>query len=251
LYREADALRLVAELANKSKGEFLGSMSHELRTPLNAIGGFAELIGLGIQGPVTEKQHVSLARIKANQEHLLKLITEILNFVRIESGRMEYRNAEVSMQQALSDVAEMLSGAIAEKGLTVERPGGEASAVAWADADRVRQILVNLVMNAVKYTPLNGGTITLTCAVEGDMALAHVADTGPGIPTEKIQSIFEPFVQLTSGLAERRGGVGLGLAISRDLARAMNGDLTVESTVGVGSRFTLTLPLARSGSTKG
>jgi signal transduction histidine kinase len=245
LYREADALRLVAELANKSKSEFLGSMSHELRTPLNAIGGFAELIDLGIQGPVTEKQHVALARIKANQEHLLNLITEILNFVRIESGRMEYRNAEVSMPQALSDVAAMLSGALDEKGLTLEGPRGDADAVAWADPDRVRQILVNLLMNAIKYTP--SGTITLTCEVEGDMTLAHVTDTGPGIPAEKIESIFEPFVQLTSELTERRGGVGLGLAISRDLARAMSGDLILESTVGVGSRFTLALPLARSG----
>jgi signal transduction histidine kinase len=122
--------------------------------------------------------------------------------------------------------------------------------VAWADADRVRQILVNLVMNAVKYTPQNGGTITLACAVAGDSVLAHVADTGPGIPGEKLESIFEPFVQLTSGLADRRGGVGLGLAISRDLARAMNGDLTVESTVGAGSRFTLTLPLAKSAPTE-
>lgn len=251
LYREADALKLVAENANQSKSEFLGSMSHELRTPLNAIGGFTELIDLGIQGPVTEEQHEALARIKANQEHLLMLITEILNFVRVESGRMEYNNGELSMTQALTDVAAMLSGAVSEKGLILEGPRGDAKAVAWADPDRVRQILVNLVMNAVKYTPLNGGTITLTCAVVGDMVLAHVADTGPGIPAGKLESIFEPFVQLAAGLADRQGGVGLGLAISRDLARAMDGDLTVESTVGVGSRFTLTLPLATSGSTKG
>lgn len=248
LYREADALRLAAELANKSKSEFLGSMSHELRTPLNAIGGFAELIELGIQGPVTEKQHDSLARIKANQEHLLGLITEILNFVRIESGRMEYRNVDISVRDALIDVVAMLSGVIEEKGLILDGPLGEASAMAWADPDRVRQILVNLLMNAVKYTPQKGGTISLTCEVAGDMVLAHVVDTGPGIPPAKLESIFEPFVQLTAGLADRRGGVGLGLAISRDLARAMDGDLTVESTVGVGSRFTLALPLARSDS---
>jgi signal transduction histidine kinase len=249
LYREADALRLAAELANTSKSEFLGSMSHELRTPLNAIGGFAELIDMGIQGPVTEEQHVALARIKANQEHLLMLITEILNFVRVESGRMEYHSAAVPMKAALADVAEMLSAAISEKGHTVVNDGCDAAAIAWADPDRVRQILVNLVMNAVKYTPPNGGTITLTCEVMGDTVLAHVEDTGPGIPSEKLESIFEPFVQLTSGLADRRGGVGLGLAISRDLARAMNGDLIAESTVGVGSRFTLTLPLARPAST--
>jgi signal transduction histidine kinase len=248
LYREADALRLAAELANQSKSQFLGSMSHELRTPLNAIGGFAELIELGIQGPVTKKQHQSLARIKANQVHLLTLITEILNFVRIESGRMEYRIAEMSLARALSDAAEMLSGAVAEKGLTVEWSSTASDAVAWADPDRVRQILVNLVMNAVKYIPNNGGGITLSCAVAGDTVVAEVVDTGPGIPKDKMDSIFEPFVQLTAGLTERRGGVGLGLAISRDLARAMHGDLTVSSTVGVGSRFTLTLPRARSDS---
>ena len=245
LYREADALRLVAELANKSKGEFLGSMSHELRTPLNAIGGFAELIDMGIHGAVTEGQHLALARIKANQEHLLGLITEILNFVRLESGRMEYHNTEVSMTLALSDVAGMLSGVIAEKALKLEGPG-DVRVLAWADPDRVRQILVNLVMNAVKYTPARGGTITLASFVVGSTVVAQVTDTGPGIASEKLDSIFEPFVQLTAGLAERRGGVGLGLAISRDLARAMDGNLTVESTVGVGSQFTLTLPLAKS-----
>jgi signal transduction histidine kinase len=244
LYREADALRLAAEAANQSKSEFLGSMSHELRTPLNAIGGFAELLDLGIHGPVTHEQHVALARIKSNQEHLLSVITEILNFVRIESGRMEYSNGEVSLRDALSGVREMLDVAIQEKQLTIIGPTPDANAAAWADPDRVRQIIMNLLMNAVKYMPLNGGTITLSCGTIGETAFAQVADTGPGMPPTKLQSIFEPFVQLSSGLAERRGGVGLGLAISRDLANAMGGDLTVESTLGVGSTFTLTLPLS-------
>jgi signal transduction histidine kinase len=118
--------------------------------------------------------------------------------------------------------------------------------VAWADPDRVRQILVNLVMNAVKYTP-GGGRVTLECDADGTHAFAHVSDTGPGIPTAKLGKIFEPFVQLTAGLADHKGGVGLGLTISRDLALAMGGDLTVESTVGVGSRFTLVLPLYVAG----
>ena len=245
LYREADALKLAAELANKSKSDFLSSMSHELRTPLNAIGGFVELIEIGVHGPVTKEQLVSLARIKANQEHLLKLITEILNFVRIESGRLEYRNMAVPVCQALTEVGDMLSGAVTEKGLTLRPPAENPDVVAWADPDRVRQIMVNLVMNAVKYTPQGGGTITLTCEASGDAVVVRVADTGQGIPHDRLESIFEPFVQLTAGLAERRGGVGLGLAISRDLARAMSGDLTAQSTVGVGSQFTLTLPRAR------
>jgi signal transduction histidine kinase len=245
LYREADALRLAAELASRAKSQFLGNMSHELRTPLNAIGGFVELLEIGAYGPVPDQQNVALARIKANQKHLLVLVTEILSFVRVESGRVEYRSTNVSMTRALVDVAEMLSVAIADKGLILDGPHGEADVIAWADPDRVRQILVNLVMNAVKYMPPNGGTISLSCAVEGDRALARVSDTGPGIPREKLESIFEPFVQLSSGLADRRGGVGLGLAISRDLARAMAGDLSVESTVGIGSQFTLALPPPR------
>jgi signal transduction histidine kinase len=245
MYQEADALRLSAELASQSKSQFLARMSHELRTPLNAIGGFTELIDMGTRGPVTEKQHVALARIKVNQEHLLGMISEILDFVRIESGRVEFRNAPVSMVQAAADTVELLSGAIRQKGVRVVTSPCEGCPEAWADPERVRQILVNLVMNAVKYTPENGGTITLTCATVDHTVVAEVADTGPGIPVEKLGSIFEPFEQLAAGLTGRQGGVGLGLAISRDLARGMGGDLTVSSCVGIGSRFTLTLPLAR------
>lgn len=196
LYREADALRLVAEHANQSKSEFLAGMSHELRTPLNAIGGFAEVISMGVHGPVTQQQRDGLARIKANQEHLLAVITEILDFVRVDGGRTEYRRSEVSMMQALAEVVEMLAGVINEKGLTVDGPRCGGTAVAWADPDRVRQILVNLVMNAVKYTPAGPGAISLSCETAGDTVLAHVEDTGPGIPAEKLEAIFEPFVQL-------------------------------------------------------
>jgi signal transduction histidine kinase len=215
------------------------------RTPLTAIGGFAELLEMGLEGPVTEKQRTALARIKVNQQHVLKLITEILNFVRIESGRMEYHFGRVSMTQALTDVRTMLSGSAAEKKLTLATPADDTDAIAWADSNRVRQILVNLVTNAVKYTPA-GGTITLSCATVGNTVVAHVADTGPGIEPERIESVFEPFVQLSTGLTDRLEGVGLGLAISRDLARAMKGDVTIESTVGTGSRFTLSLPRAPS-----
>ena len=242
LYREADALRVVAEEASRAKSEFLRNMSHELRTPLNAIGGFAELIEMGAQGPVTDEQHASLTRITRNQQHLVTLVAEILNFVRVESGRMEYHIADVQMDRALSDIAEMLSGVIKEKGLILDGPRCDANAVARADFDRVRQVLLNLVMNAVKYTPRGGGTITLSCSVTSNSVITDVADTGRGMPPDKLEAIFEPFVQLTTGLTDRQGGVGLGLAISRDLAHGMGGDLTVQSTVGVGSRFTLTLP---------
>ena len=242
MYQEADALRVIADTASIAKSNFLGSMSHELRTPLNAIGGYAELIEMGLRGPVTPEQRTDLTRIKQNQRHLLALISEILNFVRAESGRMEYRFSEVSIESALNDVAEMLQGPIKERHLTLDRRPGIEDAQVWADPDRVRQILINLVMNAVKYSSPGTGTITLSYTMTRHDMIIQVTDTGPGIPTEMLEAIFEPFVQLETGLANRKGGVGLGLAISRDMARAMNGELSVDSTVGVGSRFTLTLP---------
>ncbi len=241
LYSEADTLRAAAEVANRVKSDFLANMSHELRTPLNLIGGYAELIEMGLRGPVTSEQRTDLMRIKSSQQHLLTLITEVLNFVRTESGRVEYRFSEVPVRAALTDIAVMLDAAIKDKGLALERLPTETDAVVWADPGRVRQILMNLVMNAVKYTPAGGGNITLGATALRDTVIIQVTDPGPGIPQEKLEEIFEPFVQLATGLTNRQGGVGLGLAISRDLARAMNGDLTVESTVGVGSRFTLVL----------
>jgi len=242
LYQEADALRIAANAASEAKSSFLGSMSHELRTPLNAIGGYAELIEMGLRGPVTPEQRTDLTRIRQNQRHLLTLITEILNFVRAESGRMEYRFSDVSIESALDDVAEMLEGPISDRHLTLEIKPGSPDAYVWADTDRVRQILINLVMNAVKYSPSGGGAITLSYTMTRHDIIIQVADTGPGIPPEMLEVIFEPFVQLEAGLTNRRGGVGLGLAISRDMARAMNGEISVDSTLGVGSRFTLALP---------
>jgi signal transduction histidine kinase len=156
---------------------------------------------------------------------------------------MEYHFGQTRLAEAIADVARMLDGLAKGKGLTMATPAANADVVAWADADRVRQILVNLMMNAVKYTP-TGGTITVSCADLGETAVVRVADTGPGIPPDRAQSIFDPFVQLTSGLTDRRGGVGLGLSISRDLARAMHGDVVLESTGSGGSCFTLVLPRA-------
>ena len=244
LYREAGRLRSVADEANRAKSAFLGNMSHELMTPLNAIGGYVTLIEMGIRGPVTVEQLADLARIRDNQTHLLTLISEILHFAR--SGSTAYRLVEVSTKAALQAVAEMLAGLVSERRLSIVQRPSRRRAVMWADADRVRQILVNLVMNAVKYGAAVGGEITLSSAVTRDAVSMRVADNGPGIAAEQLATIFDPFVQLASGLTDRRGGVGLGLALSRDLARAMNGELTVASTVGVGSEFTLTLPRAKS-----
>jgi signal transduction histidine kinase len=247
LYRAADAMRIAAQQANQSKSEFLRSMSHELRTPLSAIAGYADLINLGIQGPVNEEQQKSLRRIKVNQEHLLALITDILNFARLESGGMSYEKVAFGLPGALAAVADMLALAIKAAGLRLVGPDPDPTIVAFADPERVRQILVNLVMNAVKYGSAGGGTLTLGCAHAGTRVIATVSDTGPGIAPEKLASIFDPYVQLAAGTADRRGGVGLGLAISRDLAQGMGGELSVVSELGAGATFTLALPRAGTG----
>lgn len=244
LYRETDALRAAANAANRAKSEFLGTVGHELRTPLYAIGSYVELLELATNGPLSEEQRTDLGRIKHNQRHLATLISQILNFVRTDSGRMEYQFTEVPVLAALQDVADLLDGAIRERQLALDVQAWDARIAVWADTDRVRQILMNLVMNAVKYSRPGSGNIALGFSTTDDSVNLYVADVGPGIPTEKLGAIFEQFVQLPSPFGNRQGGFGLGLAISRDLARAMHGDLTVESTVDVGSRFTLTLPRA-------
>jgi signal transduction histidine kinase len=246
--RDQEASRQVLE-AQRVKSDFLRSMSHELRAPLNAIGGYAELMEMEVHGPVTSQQQVALARIRHSQQHLVKLIAEIVTFVQIGSGRVEYHFSEVSVESALTGAVDMLDGAIKDKQLTLDRQAVDSRSVLWADPDRLLQILVNLLTNAVKYTP-EGGTITLRATTTPDAVAIHVADNGPGIPADKLTSIFEPFIQLTAGVSSRGGGVGLGLTISRELARAMQGDLTVDSTLGAGSRFTLSLPCVPRTSTR-
>ena len=244
-HRELDTARLAAETANRSKTQFLQNMSHELRTPLNAIGGFMQVMDMGLMGPVTDEQRTALGRVKANQEHLLMLITEVLSFTSLTTGRLNCASAPVSIREQVQAVTEMLGGMAADRGLPLASPDYLPDVTAWADEGRVRQILVNLVTNAVKYTKQGAGAIRVTWGLDGKRVLVTVADMGPGIPAARLESIFEPFVQLIAGEGTRRGGVGLGLAISRDLARAMGGDVTIESVMGIGSRFTLSLPVAR------
>jgi signal transduction histidine kinase len=208
------------------------------------MGGYVGLMEMATQGSLDPEQRADLGRMKHSHERVAALISQILTFVRAESGRMEYHCSSVPVQSALADVAELLDGAVQERRLTLEIESRNAGTAVWADPDRVRQILLNLVMNAVKYSPPGTGKISLGSDVSGDTVQIHVADTGPGIRADELEAIFQPFVQLTNGVSDRPAGVGLGLAVSRDLARAMKGDLRVESTVGAGSRFTLTLPRA-------
>jgi PAS domain S-box-containing protein len=229
--------------ASQAKSEFLASMSHELRTPLNAIGGYAELLALGIRGPLNAEQAQDIARIRRSQQHLLTLIQDVLNFAKVDAGQTEYHITAVPVDEALHDTESMIAPQILAKGLHYSYSGVGKTTAVLADPEKMQQIVLNLLTNAVKFTE-SGGTITLSSELSGKCVDIRVADTGPGISPEKLKKIFDPFVQAERRLNQPVQGVGLGLAISQDLARAMGGQVAVESAVGEGSTFTLSLPRA-------
>jgi PAS domain S-box-containing protein len=243
LLDESEQARAEAEAANRVKSEFLAIMSHELRTPLNAIGGYTDLIEMGIRGPVTPTQREDLQRIRMSQRHLLGLINEVLSYAKIETGTVEFDVADVNVHDALSAAESLVAPQAQAKGLTLAVADCPATLVARADPEKVRQIVVNLLSNAVKFTE-PGGAIEISCHVDDSRVFVRVHDTGIGIPADKLDLIFDPFVQVHAGSTRRHDGTGLGLAISRDLARGMGGDLTVDSALGTGSTFMLSLPLA-------
>ncbi|HXC25310.1 MAG TPA: ATP-binding protein [Gemmatimonadaceae bacterium] len=240
---ERERLQREAENANRAKMEFLAAMSHELRTPLNAIGGYVELMEMGVVGPVTAEQHDYLARVQRSSKFLLGLINDVLNFAKIDAGVIEIRRDAVHLNTILSTVHTLVEPQMQAKQLVYACDILDDSAVVCGDREKIEQILLNLLTNASKFTDPGGG-ITLSYTVDGRFARIRVADTGRGIPAEKLESVFDPFVQIgrTTNIGSQQG-VGLGLAISRDLAVGMGGNLSVESTVGAGSTFTLSLPL--------
>jgi signal transduction histidine kinase/DNA-binding response OmpR family regulator len=243
LFEDAAQARAAAEEANRAKSEFLARMSHDLRTPLNAIGGYAQLVEMGVQGPVTELQREAMGRIVRAQEHLLTLINDILSFARLEAGQVQIEIAEVPLRETVDELRPLVQPLFAARGVALElRPPDPALRV-LADGERLIQVCLNLLTNAAKFTD-SGGRVVLDCvASEGTVAI-RVSDTGRGIPPERIEAIFNPFIQAGNSDAETRQGVGLGLAISRELLRLMNGTLTVESVVGEGTTFIVQLARA-------
>jgi signal transduction histidine kinase len=230
--------------ANAAKAQFLAMMSHELRTPLNAIGGFTELIELGLRGPVTPEQVEDLGRIRRNKDVLLAIITDILDFTRADAGALSVALSAMPVTPVVMEVMEAVSGQMELKGVRLVVHPVPADAIARADRDRVRQILLNLLSNAMKFTE-RGGEVEVTTTTVNESVRIAVRDSGPGIGEDQIEAIFEPFVQVDASLTRRAGGTGLGLAIARQLANAMGGTVTVESALRAGSTFTLTLPHAQ------
>jgi signal transduction histidine kinase len=255
LLRE-QAARAEAEASSQAKSEFLAVMSHELRTPLNAVLGYSELLELGLAGPLTDAQREQLSRIRTSGRHLLSLVNEILDLAKVEAGKLALRRAPGSAADAIATAVTLVQPDAEARGLQLTAGhAGDVPATYLGDEERVAQILVNLLANAIKFTE-SGGRITVVAGTvahaepdarlhgEGPWAFFRVSDTGMGIPEEKLESIFMPFVQADRGHTRKRDGSGLGLTISRRLARLMEGDITVRSALGHGSIFTLWLPVA-------
>jgi signal transduction histidine kinase len=232
--------RAAAEAANQAKSSFLATMSHELRTPLNAIAGYVDLLVLEVAGELTPKQREFLGRIEYARKHLLGLIDDVLNFAKLEAGRIEVRSRLLDVEAAIAEAESIMAGDLAAKGIQYSRDRGPPGTL-WADPAKLRQILINLLGNAVKFTD-EGGRVTTSWTVEDEVVRIRIEDTGLGIRADQLDAIFDPFVQGDGDLTRTRYGTGLGLSISRQLARVMGGEITVESEPGRGSCFTLVLP---------
>jgi signal transduction histidine kinase len=232
-----------AEASNRTKSDFLALLSHEFRTPLQAIFGYTELLERQIHGPLNELQQGDVLRIQRSQQHLLGLVNSVLEFAKLESGHPpEIACAPTVMNQTLSAMEALVGPHLEAKKLDYRYDCADPTVIAQADPAKVQQIVLNLLANSIKFTD-PGGSITVKCGLEPEYVTISVTDTGRGIPPDKLDAVFQPFVQLKNG-ASTLGGTGLGLPISRRLAEAMGGSITATSEVGRGSVFTLRLPRA-------
>ncbi|HJQ20636.1 MAG TPA: PAS domain-containing sensor histidine kinase [Gemmatimonadaceae bacterium] len=231
-----------AESASAAKTRFLSVMSHDLRTPLGAISGYVDLLTLGLRGELNQEQLRDLARIKGLSQSLLTMVEDILHFARSDPQKLPVQVRPLAVETVLQDVETTILPQVNEAGLLYRRAESQPELKVNADQARLQRILMNLLSNAIKFTP-RGGEVTLGARSMGSVVALQVSDTGRGIPPERIDDIFRPFVQVESG-DQKLGGVGLGLAISREFARAMGGDIGAESTPGKGSVFTVTLNTA-------
>ena len=239
--KEVRLARARAEEANRAKAEFLAVMSHELRTPLNAISGYVDLLSVGVDGPLTEKQQVSLSRIQLNQQHLLSMIDDVLSFARIEAGKLKVDVQTVLVHDVVGTLEALVRPELQRKELIFSFDPCDPELSVRADPEKLRQILVNFLANAVKFTP-RGGNIGVGADRRDGLVRIWVRDSGVGIPTDQIEHVFEPFFQVERGTTRRYAGIGLGLAIASDFAHAMNGEVRLESTVGKGSVASVLLP---------
>lgn len=238
--RAAEVARQAAERASREKSDLIAVVSHELRTPLAAIGGYAELLALDLRGELNPAQRADIARIQEAQAHILRLVDDLVGYSKLGTGRLRFEIGDVIVRDAISAVVLLIGPQAAARNITIDIASHESTVVARADDERLRQIALNLLSNAVKFTPV-GGRVSISWSAEDTRVAIVIRDNGIGIPAEKLEIVFEPYVQLNAPHSSG-GGWGLGLAISRELARAMGGDLTASSSAEDGTAFTLTLP---------